>query len=259
MSSAPLVTVLVTHHLTANRKYLDLCLESVLRSKAVEFEVICLADSETVPEVPHEVMLIHDRSLDTATKKVHHGIKFAHPGSKYFLLLSDDVVVSEWMLHVLVADMAGREWILNPMSNSDYGTRYVLNDQLSDPKFEGTRPIPLHANYEDMVEWREALMAHSSPYIHAPLVIRQDWVCFFCTLIPRTVWEKVGGLDPALETRHNDEDFCYRATLLNIPSLISMAAFAFHFGSKTLSQSLLPGEQEKATEHFQRKWEKFSA
>ena len=254
MHSKPLVTVVVTHHLDSNRRYLDLCLEAVLRSKAVDFEVICLADSETCPVVPERVTLIWDRALDTATKKVHHGIKFAHPESKYFLLLSDDVVVSEWMLHVMVADLAGRDWILNPMSNSDYGSRYVLNDRLSDPKFEHERPIPLHASIEDMEEWREALITHSSPYIHAPLVIKQDWVCFFCTLIPRTVWEKVGGLDPALEVRHNDEDFCYRAGRLNIPSLISMAAFAFHFGSRTLDQSVHPGEKEAATQYFQRKW-----
>lgn len=248
----PLCTVLVTHHLDENRKYLELCLRAVLTNQGIPYEVICLADSESEPKIDPRVRLIYDRSLTDATKKIHRGVELAHPESRFFLFLSDDVVLAQRSLYYLTALAAHNPVIMNPMSNGDFGSRYAV--ELFLWKHGQRRPIPLHAEYEDMKDWQDELINYRSPFHEYPMLIKQDWVPFCCTLIPKEVWQKVGQLDPKLETRHNDQDYCMRAEVLGIPTVINLAAFAFHFGSKTLSKSLLPGEQDAATEYFRQKW-----
>ncbi len=241
--SDPLVTVIVTHHLNENQKYLELCLSSLACTADVQFETIVLADTEVKPHIPivcDNTRLIHDRALDTATKKVHLGVRLAHPKSQYFLLLSDDVVVTHTMLANMLEGLGDNRMIINPMCNGDLGGRFIA-----------PIPFPQSADYEDM-RIRHSEIEHYKTGLK--LIVKQDWLSFYCTLIPRSVWEMVGELDPALETRHNDVDYCYRAQAFGIPSVINFNAFAFHFGSKTLSKSVKPGEQDAATQAFKQKW-----
>jgi len=251
--SNPVVTVLLTHHLDENRKYVDLALKSVLASEGIEFEVILLCDTDTVPEVPPSVLVVHDNRLDTATKKVHHGIKLAHPASKYFLLLSDDVIVSKDMIANMVKwQDPEMGFIMNPLSNSDIGGRILINLQASreDGKTVQLKP---DMDYSDMEGFTHCVQNFG---VSIPMLVRQPWVSFFCTMIPRKVWEIAGPLDEALEYRHNDEDLCLRAERLGIPTLINFSAFAFHFGTKTLYKAAKPGEMDEASRHFARKWGK---
>ncbi len=238
--SDPLVTVIVTHHLNENQKYLDHCLGAINSSVGVEFETIVLADTEIKPLVPDTVRLIHDRALDTATKKVHLGVQLANPKSQYFLFLSDDVIITKTMLANMVEGLGDNRMIINPMCNGDLGGRFIA-----------PIPFPQSADYEDMDDRFDEINEYQTGL---KLIVKQDWLSFYCTLIPRSVWEMVGELDPALETRHNDVDYCYRAQALGIPSVINFNAFAFHFGSKTLSKSVKPGEQDAATQAFKQKW-----
>ena len=120
----PTVTVLVTHHLDCNRPYLDLCLQALDRTEGIEIEVIVLADSESCPTVPDGMTLVHNPDLNTATKKVHFGVAMSHPESKYFLLLSDDVVIGKRTIQTLVQTTGDQHGIMNPMSNSDNGGQF---------------------------------------------------------------------------------------------------------------------------------------
>lgn len=223
MSDAPRVSVIVTHHLDENRKYLDLCLEA-LKAQAFSFEAIVLADSESPPEVPDGFTLVHDRALTNATKKVQRGLAMADPRSEYFLLLSDDVVMGKGALATLVHGIGDRYAICNPMSNSDNGGQFQTHLE-----------IPCALNYDDLANPIAFATAKSSG--HA-LLVQRPYVCFYCTLIPRKVWEAVGELDERLEVRYNDFDFCARALSKGIPSFINFGAFAVHFGSKTLNKTV---------------------
>lgn len=240
--SNPFVTVFITHHLDENRKYLDLCMRAIAGTKNVPIEVIVLADTNEPPVVLPGMQLVHDKSLNTSIKKVHYGMTLAHPESKHFLFLSDDVVVSEMMLANMVGGLGESRVIMTPMSNSDLGSRFVA--QL---------PFPQTAEYEEFADKFSELATYET---NLRLLVKQEWLSFYCVLIPRSVWNLVGELDEALETRHNDEDYCYRAHGYGVHCFINFCAFAFHFGSKTLSKSVLPGEQDEASRHFFKKWGK---
>lgn len=236
----PAVTVILMHHLDENRGYFDLALRSILQSRNVDYELIVLADSETAPEVPDHVTLVHDRLLDTGTKKVIRGVSMMHPDCTHFLLLSDDVIIHQDSLSAMTKEP--QSLIQVPSSNCQQGSRYIWKNVA----------LPQHADLlfgEDGFE-----MLSKGPFPFAPLIVRQDWMPFFCVLIPKDVYLKLNGLDPALETRHNDEDFCRRAAKINIPTVVNFNAFAFHFGSKTLSKSVKPDEQDNATRYFRTKW-----
>lgn len=247
--SSPLVSVILTHHLDRNRPYLNLAMNGLARQVSIPIEVIVLSDSETVPEVPEFFTLVHDRDLTTATKKVELGIKMAHPESRYIFHHSDDVLLSKHTLYRMAATLGDSEAILNPMCNNDLASRYMAPLKLKGHM--GERSMPIHADLSDMDGWTDAVTEYESPFHHLSIV--QEWVTFAATMIPKKVYERVGPLDPALDSRHNDQDFCYRAARLNIPSMIHMGAFAFHFGSKTLGGQGTP-EQDAATEHFRKKW-----
>lgn len=250
--SNPIVTVVITHHLDENAEYLRLCLEALGRQKGVAFEALVMADTVTCPVVPDWVTLTHDPALSTATKKFHFGIKMAAPTSQYFMHLSDDVMMSQGALARCVNDLSMIDnAIMNPLSNGDLGSRFLAPLALMRPGGQ-MRPMPLHSDANDLHGWEAAVMDFESPY--ANLIISQEWVTFFCTLIPRKVWERVGLLDERLETRHNDQDWCLRARQMGVISLINFSAFAFHFGSRTLSKSCKAGEQDEASDYFRMKW-----
>lgn len=247
---APLVSVIVTHHLDENRGYLDLCLRALAASEGVPFEAIVISDAPTCPDVPEGMTLVHNRDLDTATKKGHFGIAMAHPESKYFFFLSDDVVIARHTIARMVEATADQMAISIPMSNGDNGAQFstVLELERADGE---RRFIPIHLELEDVAGWEEAIIDFPA---RPPLVVPVPYVCFFCTLIPRRVWDVVGPLDPRLENRHNDQDYCYRARRLGIPSLINFGTFALHFGSKTLDKVAPTELRDEATRVFMEKW-----
>ena len=234
MNEAPLVTVIVTNHLSENRPYLDLCLKALHEQVGISFEAIVLSDAETCPDVPSEFTLVHNRDLNTATKKVHFGISMSDPRSRYFLLLSDDVVLHKDCLRSLVQGILGHDAICNPMSNSDNGTRFLT---LSHPGPD-----------LDLADYVECEPCSQS------LLVPQDWLSFYCTLIPRAVWERVGMLDEALEVRGNDVDYCTRAAKVGVGRFINFGAFAFHFGSKTLRKTVTPEMYAEADQSMAKKY-----
>jgi GT2 family glycosyltransferase len=248
-----MTTVFLLHHLDENRPYLNLAMEGLKNSRGTEFEVIVLADSETPPEVPDGFTLVHDRALDTGVAKVHFGVKMADPRSKYFLIHSDDVVLSRDAIATLVKSAGDHAMILNPLTNNDQGSRFMT--QLALHHEDGSSyQMPVNAVLEDVRGWEREILDYRSPFHEQGILCKQDWVTFACTMIPRLVFDYVGEIDIALETRHNDEDYCLRARTMGIPTFIDLGAFGFHFGSRTLNKSVKPGEREAATEHFHKKW-----
>lgn len=240
------LTVILMHHLDENRGYFDLAIRSLEASEGLQFETIVLADSETAPVVPESFRLIYDRDLNTATKKIHRGIKEASPDTTHYLILSDDVLVTRYTLHQLMASVGDSKMIMNPMCNGDQGTRFYAPIKIRDWM------VPLHADLEDVKGREQDIIDY---FTGISLAVPMPWLSFYCTLIPKTVWDQVGLLDERLETRGNDVDYCYRANALGIPSILNFSAFCFHFGSKTLSKiPMITEQQEAASRILQEKW-----
>lgn len=246
----PLVSVIVTHHLDENERYLRLCLESLLASEGVDIEILCISDAEAAPVVPDGVKLFHSRELYNSTKKVHFAIKEVDARSYYLLLVSDDVFVGKHMIAGLVKTCGAQEMIMNPMSNNDLGRIYSTDLRFTNSEGDVFRPGP-SCTLEEAEPFLEEIADFPEK---EPFIIVAPFVPFYCTLIPKPVWNKVGGLDEALEYRHNDEDYCYRAERFKIPSVVNTSVFALHFGGKTLPKVTTAKELSTCTEIFAARW-----
>lgn len=235
--SKPILTVLVTHALDETEPYLKECLWALGQSSGVEFETILLASSESRPDHPEDVVLIHDRELNTATKKIHTGVEMASDSSQAFLFLSNDVVVRNDTIDNLWSASKVVKGIISPGSNS----------QQADIVWLGWK-FPVNMNLQDVS------LTHYYQPDPSPILVKQPWVPFYCPLIRRDIWEEVGGLDPALDTRHNDQDYCYRAMARGIPTFYHLGAFVLHFGSKTLYKAHTAEEMTAASAHMVHKY-----
>lgn len=245
VQSNPLVTVIIPHHLDENQRYLNWCLTSILASVDVDLDVICLSDAENAPHTPDGVTLVHDTDLINVTRKWSKGLAMADPKSKYVMLISDDVMVSKYTIAGMARAIGDHQMILNPASNCDATTRYYTEFRLGD------WAIP-HKLTLEQLEGREQMVIDYP--MHYPILIDPQWVSWYCTMLPKSVIEKVGLLDERLDVRHNDVDYCHRARQMGIPSLIHLGVFALHFGDKTLPKCTRPEEYDAADRAFQEKY-----
>jgi GT2 family glycosyltransferase len=240
----PLVTCIVPHHLDENAGYLKLCLDSILASEGVDFEVICVADTRERPKYPlgandQRLQLFHDKSLGTASAKVNWAVKRAK--GKYLWIISDDVMVSKYAMKTMVEGVAGNPIICNPLSNSDNGSQYW---------FGSTIPVKLTKEELHLPDnWGRGFFG-GAPF----LIPVRHFISFYCTMMSHETWDKVGELDERLDCRHNDHDYCLRARKLGIEPMINLGAFALHFGDRTLPKSTMPEQYAAADKAFLDKW-----
>lgn len=247
--SAPVVSIIVPHHLDENKVYLDRALAGI-KNQSIPTETLVISSAKT----PIHEATVHDPSLDNATKKVAHALTLVDPDSKYILFHSDDVVLSRGALDHMVASVGDNRVIVGPVSNSDHGSRFFADFRV---KREGHNDLVLVPDMSEAdTRGYEAEILEMKAPVQGLFLLPQPWICFFCVLIPKSVFSKVGYLDEKLDSRSNDVDYCMRAAQVGVQSFIDLGAFAFHYGSRTLRKSCKPGEQDQATKHFQEKWSK---
>lgn len=247
----PFVTVVVPFHLSENQKYLNWCLNAIKESVGIGVEILCFSSAKYAPDTPYGVELFHDpEKYSNVTKKYTAGYKMSHPGSKYMMYISDDVMVSKHTIAELADTIGDSGLILNPASNCDATTRYYSSYSVSN-EHGVSKQIPLKTTMEDMVGYQQAIIDYPK---ERRVLIDPGWVSFYCTMIPKSVMKAVGPLDEKLDVRHNDVDYCHRARKIGVPSMINLGVFACHFGDRTLPKcttSEMYGDADKA---FQEKY-----
>lgn len=248
----PIVSIILTHHLPENRGYLDLCLKGALASEGIPIEIL-LGSSYDIQALPQDsrLRLLKEPGLDNATKKIHTAMNHLSPSSEYILLLSDDVYISRTLIKAQHHICKQADFILNPMSNGELGGHVISNTFLKhDTDPERTLTLRPDIMLEDLVGYEERAAHTQGPAQMLLPISPPDWVSFYCTMMSLKTWNKVGLLDPELDIRHNDQDYCYRARKLGIPSAINLDAFCIHFGSKTLPKCHSKEEMDKVSEYF---------
>ncbi len=245
----PKTTIILTHHQDSVRPYLELALLGLKRQDTLDFQVILVSDAESAPPVLPVAWISHwDKSLDTSAKKVKWAL--ANSESDFVIQHSDDVVMAHQSVREMTTACESTPSIMNPFSNSDCRSVYLANIFLNRGKGESKHLIH-DMSYDDISGWEEELISFP---LGRRVLFPVQTLSFFCTIMPRSVWSLVGELDPELEYRHNDQDFCFRAARHGIPSLINLAPFVFHFGSKTIGHMAHDETKKRATEHFMKKW-----
>lgn len=236
------ITVIITDHLEETKPYLDACLESLSWQRGVEFDTVLLSSAPKRPQVdrvksPKSLVIIHDTELNNPTKKIKYAMEFKP--ADYYLLLSNDVVLSP----DCIAGMfwaASKGCLVTPLSNNDNGWHFVTEF-----------PCGPSAEFSPMlIDYAK----HQEPSRNLLIPARDGWFPFYCVMISAKVFEAVGFLDPALDCRFNDVDFCHRALKQGYNAFINTGVFALHFGSKTISKTETPESFAAADAHFAEKY-----
>ena len=253
----PKISLLVVTYLESNQKYLDLCLKSILNLNYPKecIDVLVVSSGAYEPTTMGFRAMHSDERLHYPSG-VNYGVKHLDKDSKHILLLNDDVILHKDCLLNMVRVAGEHEVIINPVSNCDqdwafrFPIGFVRNGVYTDlPK--------RFYRYEDTAHIAEHIM--NDMYIRPTGIIFRKFICFYCTLIPRKVWDKVGGLDDKFLTGCDDLDYSLRCKQYNIPAVIEESAFCLHHGGTTADQTLTTDIRNYNEKYFFEKWGKWPA
>jgi GT2 family glycosyltransferase len=79
----------------------------------------------------------------------------------------------------------------------------------------------------------------------------------YATLIPRRVYEKIGGFDTNFRGGPDDIDYCNRVVAAGGLLLCSLHVLTWHFGSVTIAESYPPDRWIFNIDYFKSKWGHF--
>ena len=201
----PLVSVIIPNR--DHTQELKRCLDSVLEKTAYpNFEVILVENGSTEPETPaYYEKLKADARIRVAKWEGgfnysainNFGVGFAK--GEYLLLLNNDteIITPQWI-----------EELLMFAQRSDVGAvgamLYYPNDSI--------QHAGVFIGYPGLAEHYHKTWARSSSGYMGRLYYAQNVsaVTGACMMIPKRVWEQVGGLDERFAVAYNDVDLCLR-------------------------------------------------
>lgn len=236
--SPPIVSIIIAHHLDINKKYLEVCVKSYLKSVRIDFEVIVLSDAETNPAryLPSDdkLRIYWDKSLSSYKRKIDRGYELMHPQSKFLFISNDDILVNKYAVVLMTEWAFNSNCIINGLSNSDNTAIWLGTMNIPISKDEVLK-IGNNITLEDLHGGEEFIMDLDPVPGARILFLQQEWVPMFATCVSKKIWEEVGPLDEELDTYGNDVDWCLRAKDLKYRCAIDPTALIIHFQHKTLS------------------------
>jgi len=235
------ISALLTHHKPELEHYLLRALESVAWQKEVDLDVhvIYSGDQPRLAATKYPQFNFYDKpDLNSPTKKCNYWLDNLLGDATHTMLLSNDVILSSRAL-VNMSQLKG-EVIQSPLSNNEHGHRFSCS-------------LPYPNNQYDYADVDPAVIQGSN--FDTSMMIRVPWISFYSPFIPVSVWDKVGRLNPAFDKKYNDTDFCFRAAMAGVPTVINTSCYALHFGSKTTKNGyMLAHEEQEIDKAFFAEW-----
>jgi GT2 family glycosyltransferase len=237
-----------------NLRGIKLCLESIRKCTQVLHKVIIVNNG--TDEALHQYLdqqrdiIYIKKGRSNFAQAVNEGIKAGR--SKYVCILNDDVIVSKGWLETMVESCRGDVGAVGPLSNCDQGWLHKYNINIG-----GVDLGPGTNSFDQIEPIIDQIYDYKSPYNEMP---EQQWVAFYCTLIPRAVVDKVGLLNEDYTNSGEDVDYNRRIRKLGYRIIQNYNSFVFHFGA--LSRRLLELEDPesyhaadfKTNEHLKYLW-----
>jgi hypothetical protein len=223
VSAAPLASIVIV---TWNgRQYLEPCLDAVAAQEGADAEVILVDNGSTdgtaafvrrrFPWV-RLVALAENRGFAGGNNA---GVREAR--GRFIVVLNNDTVPETgWLAALLRGRDAG-----GPNALASSRIVYMHDPRVIDSAGDG------------LLRWGGAFKRHHGASVEAAAESREVFgVCGAACVIPRQVFDELGGFDEDFFVSHEDVDLSYRARLLGYPSLYVADAVVRHHGSVTLGR-----------------------
>jgi GT2 family glycosyltransferase len=236
METPTVSVVIVTWN---GRQYLDACLGAVATQAGVTAETILVDNASTDGTVAYVrerfpwvrlVPLTENRGFAGGNNA---GVEMAR--GRYVALLNNDTVASPDWLRTLLSGLDERSGMALVTSRIVYERDPNVVDSAGDGMLRAGGAFKWH---------------HGEPVSSAIESREVFGVCGAACLMPKAVFDELGGFDEALFVSHEDVDLSYRARLLGYRCGYVADAVVRHHGSVTLGRM-----SERAVFHGQRNLE----
>jgi GT2 family glycosyltransferase len=208
------------------------------RTTYPDFDVLVVADTPTPPEVrealvglaPEKVRVLDYPYPFNYADKINFGVIRAR--ADLLLILNDDteVLTDDW-LDSMVGLLAPDVGLVGAQLRYEDGTIQHLG---------------LHVGRGEVMHIAEGEPADSTGPFADLLVDREtSGVTGACTLVPRRVFEEVGGLSPTLPVNFNDVDFAFKIRDAGYRLLVTPHAVLHHFESRTRRRRVTATEVQR--------------
>ncbi len=235
--------------------YLDAMMKSLERQTFQDYEFLLCSSGQYLPKINHikdKTWTSHSLQQTEFPESIGRCFEEANPKSEFILLLNNDVILHKDCLATMIETMEGMpiEMILNPLCNSDaYGMFYFAHTGFT--KDGQMFPFSFQHRYQEMEKYIDDIIGNQ--VIYPVLLIPMSFNPFYATLMRRSTYEKVGGIDRAYLTNKDDLDFAFRARKHNIKQMACLHAAAFHFGGVTTSEIKDPERNKFNLDLFEKK------
>ncbi len=249
------VSIIIPTYLESNQKYLDVCLKAIenLDYPKDLLDVVLVSSNGFRPSVPSDLQVkcIFVKERLHYASAINKGVKSADNDSDFYLLLSDDVILTKDSLKELIESAGNYNAVFGATSNCDNGSLHSLTMGFSkDEVFH--QVVSRQYRYDDWAQVFSDLMNAKSLYPKG--LIKYDWLCFYAVLIPKKVWTDLSGLDENFKSGKEDLDFCLRARALGYPSLMALSSLIWHFSGVTADQVLTDDVRIENEKYYSEKW-----
>lgn len=245
---------------TYNNPYcLKLCIDSIRACTMVPYRIIVVnngdnEDTKRYLDEQADIQSIHTGRLNFA-QAINLGI--GSGSSPYICLLNDDTIVSKgWLTHLVSSASDSGIGAVGVLSNCDKGWLHDYSINVG-----GVDLIPGLNTREQIVPIIHDIYDYEKNFEH-PNQVEREWIAFYCALIPRLVYSKVGKLDDGFVNSGEDVDYCLRIRRAGYRIIQNYNSFVFHFGAvgRHILESEDPGsykESDRKTNiYLKEKWKK---
>jgi N-acetylglucosaminyl-diphospho-decaprenol L-rhamnosyltransferase len=171
----------------------------------------------------------------------NHNAAFQHAQADYFCVVNPDVRFVQSVFPVLVESIkAGEGAITAPLVVDSSG---IVQDSFR------RLPSPL-----ELVQRRLRGTAPARPFPHDLKVIRADWIAGIFMLFHREIFARLNGFDARYRLYFEDVDFCTRARLMGLTSVVNAGVRIQHDARRA---SRRPGQF--LVWHLQSSWRFFTS
>ena len=228
-----MISIILNHHLNENDYLLGRAVRSLLEDPC-EKEIIVISEAPKPPVISYEntfeskVKIFHYDEPFPCVVGSNMGVEKTSAESLAYMFMGDDCVAIPGSIANLAEQCIKHEMILNPISNCD-----DLN--LVNPDMSGfLREFDPETVDPKLMELQLEKLMHIPSQI--PFIFPTHRINFYATIIPKSVWQKVGPLDEQFVRGHDDEDYCLRASFAGFRLGVLSNAFVLHYGQQTLNK-----------------------
>ena len=248
------ISAIVATYSEKSQPYLNLCLKSLRAQESVDLEIIVVSSGEYKPDVIRsfgdKINHVHSADRLHYPSAIMRGAKEVRSSTDFLVLVNDDTIANRFALWKMAAALkAYPNGVLNPLCNDQLGLSYVVPPIMSGDFVIDKRQYRL----DEMPAGFDDKIIKTMDSTLTGIVIDHRFNALYFTMMEKSIFKAVGGLDQAFRTGEDDVDFALRARENGCWLGHLLDAFVFHFSGQTADRERSREDRSFSIDYFNHK------